>query len=227
MAGLLVEDHSLRNRTEVFEDRQDAGKKLAPYLKEYKNSHAIILAIPSGGVPIGKEIQKALDLDFDLLIARKVQIPWNTEAGFGAINMDGDLILNEPLYQSLNLSQEVMRVQARKAMQSITERNELFRKGREMSNVFGRPVILVDDGLASGYTMRVTIDYLKKRGPQEIVVAVPTGSADSVKRLLPEVDRFICLNVRESYPYAVASAYRYWYDLTEEDILGLLEEEGG
>ena len=222
MAGQLTEDKSLHNREPVFEDRNDAGRKLARMLEEYRHSEAIILAIPSGGVPVGKELEAALGLEFDLLIARKMQIPWNTEAGFGAINMDGEIVLNEALCNSLNLSHEVLRVQERKAMLSIRERNELFRDGREMSTLSGRPVILVDDGLASGYTMMAALEFVRKRTPRKIVIAVPTGSSDSVKRLLPGVDAIVCLNVRERYPYAVASAYSNWYDLSERDVLDLL-----
>jgi predicted phosphoribosyltransferase len=97
-----------------------------------------------------------------------------------------------------------------------------FRQAKRFPDIDNRPVVVVDDGLASGYTMRAAIAYLKKRKPASIIVAVPTGSAATARMLLKETDILCCLNMRESYPYAVASAYRNWYDLTDEDVLALL-----
>lgn len=110
-------------------------------------------------------------------------------------------------------------------MGTIEHRNRIFRQDKPFPEIAARPVILVDDGLASGYTMRAAIAFVKKRNPAGITVAVPTGSADTVNALLKEVDLLYCLNIRESYPYAVASAYRNWYDLEDEDVLALLRRK--
>jgi len=218
----LIEDKTLRNRTGVFADRFEAGRLLARKLERFRGSKPLVLAIPSGGVPVGSEISRELDLDLDLLIVRKVQIPWDTEAGFGAVNMDGDFLVNEGLLMSLHLSEEEVEEQVAKTRATIARRDEKFRGGRPFPVVAGRPVMLVDDGLASGYTMRVAIAFLKKRNPSAIIVAVPTGCGATVRELLPEVDTLCCLNIRDSYPFAVASAYRRWRDLTDRDVLDLL-----
>ena len=218
----LMENIVLRNRSQVFADRRDAGQQLAQMLLSTAEDDSLVLAIPSGGVPVGIEIARTLDLDFDLLLVRKVQIPWNSEAGFGAVNMDADLIINDHLLSLLNLSRDQIESQVKTTMATIARRNSRFRQDKPFPDIAGRPVILVDDGLASGYTMRAAISYLRKRKPGAVTLAVPTGSADTIKSLLPEADIICCLNIRESYPYAVAAAYRNWYDLTDEDVLALL-----
>jgi putative phosphoribosyl transferase len=220
--GKLIEKTELRNRVGIFADRTDAGQQLAKALRSIAGSGDLVLAVPSGGLPVGLEISRALNLDLDLILVRKVQIPWNTEAGFGAMNMDSDLLTNKLLLDMLDLSSEQIEHQVQKTAATLDRRNALFRKNRPFPDMGGRSVILVDDGLASGYTMRAALAFVRKRNPGCLTIAVPTGSADTVHDLLREVDTLYCLNIRESYPYAVASAYRHWYDLTDQDILNLL-----
>jgi len=218
----LLENETLRDRTHVFADRNDAGRQLAEVLRTITGTDSLVLAIPSGGVPVGFEIAAALGLDFDLMLVRKVQIPWNTEAGFAAINMDADLFVNEHLLALLNLSEDQIESQVNKALATIEQRNVKFRQNRPFPEVAGRAIILADDGLASGYTMKAAVSYLRRRKPVSITVAVPTGSAETVKMLLREVDTLCCLNVRGGYPYAVASAYRDWHDLDDDEVIRIL-----
>jgi putative phosphoribosyl transferase len=220
--AILMENSALRNRTGIFADRSDAGKQLAQMLRDTVKRDSLVLAIPSGGVPVGLAVARILALDFDLLLVRKVQIPWNSEAGFAAVNLDSDLFVNEHLLSMLNLSADQIERQVKKTMSTVAQRNRKFRQNRPFPDIDGRSVILVDDGLASGYTMRAAIAYVRKRNPAAITLAVPTGSADTVKMLLPETETLCCLNVRESYPYSVAAAYRNWYDLTDDDVLHML-----
>jgi len=222
---ILIEDPELRNRTKVFADRNEGGIRLADKLRRFKEQNTIVLALPSGGVPIGKAIQQEIDCDFDLLVVRKIQIPWNTEAGFGAINLDGDVLINESLLYALHLPEAEVQAQIDKTKDIVRRRNELFRQGKIFPDLGNRLVILADDGLASGFTMRAAIEYVRKRNPATIITAVPTGSADTVDRIIREVDCVVCLNVRESYPFAVAEAYRLWYDLNEKEVLKLLNEK--
>ena len=223
--AILIEDPELRNRTKVFADRKEGGERLAEKLRRFRGQNTIVLALPSGGVPIGKPIQEEIDCDFDLLAVRKIQIPWNTEAGFGALNLDGDILINESLLYALHLSESEVQDQIDKTKSILQRRNELFRKGRIFPDLGKRLVILADDGLASGYTMHAAIEFVRKRHPATIIVAVPTGSSDTVDRIVQEVDGVVCLNVRESYPFAVAEAYRLWYDLTDGEVLKLLYEK--
>jgi putative phosphoribosyl transferase len=222
--AILIEDPELRNRTKVFADRNEGGERLAEKLRRFKDQNTIVLALPSGGVPIGKAIRQEIDSDFDLLVVRKIQIPWNAEAGFGAVNLDGDVLINETLLYALHLPEAEVQGQIDKTKTVLQRRNELFRQGKAFPDLSNRLVILADDGLASGFTMRAAIEFVRKRKPATIITAVPTGSADTVDRIIREVDCVVCLNVRESYPFAVAEAYRLWYDLNEEEILKLLRE---
>lgn len=223
--AILIEDPELRNRTKVFADRNEGGERLAEKLRRFKSQDTIVLALPSGGVPIGKAIQQKIDSDFDLLIVRKIQIPWNAEAGFGAINLDDDILINEALLYALHLSDAEIQGQIDKTKTILRRRNELFRRGKTFPDLRNRLVILADDGLASGFTMRAAIEFVRKRNPATIITAVPTGSSDTVDRIIQEVDCVVCLNIRESYPFAVAEAYRLWYDLNEEEVLKLLHEK--
>ena len=218
----FIENVEMHNRNRVFADRTEAGIQLAEMLGRSAGPYDMVLAIPAGGVPVGIEIARGLDLDFDLVLVRKVQIPWNTEAGFGAVNMDADLFLNEHLLSLLHLSAEQINRQVGTTMATIEQRNRKFRENKPFPDISGKHLILADDGLASGYTMRAAIAYLKKRKPGSITLALPTGSADTVQVLLKEADAIFCLNIRDSYPYAVASAYRNWYDLEDEDVLQLI-----
>jgi predicted phosphoribosyltransferase len=218
----LIEDAFLRNKLYVFKNRKDAGTLLAQQLLGYKDTDGIVFAIPSGGVPVAAEIAKALTLPLDLIIVRKVQIPDNPEAGFGSVSPDHKVLLNENLLSMLNLSEKEVERQIQITREIIKKRNELFRKGVPFPSIKGRVAIIVDDGLASGYTMLSAIDYVKKHEPQKIVVAVPTGSKRTSEIILPEVDELVCLNIRSGYTFAVANAYENWYDLADDDVISLL-----
>jgi putative phosphoribosyl transferase len=220
----IIEDKGLRNKTFVFQDREDAGRKLSVFLSDYKDAKSIVLAIPAGGVAVAKEIKDALSLSLDLLIVRKIQIPWNPEAGFGAVNLDGYVIFNEDLLRHLGLTERVITSQLEKTREILKKRNLLFRGGEDFPSLKDKSVILVDDGLASGYTMLAAVEYAKKRNPSRIVIAVPTGSHKTVKKISSLVDVLCCLNIRENYPYAVAEAYRNWYDVSDEEVLRIMKE---
>jgi predicted phosphoribosyltransferase len=187
----------------------------------------LVLAIPSGGVPVACEIAKAHSLSLDLLIARKVQIPGNTEAGFGAVDPDGTEIFNEPLLRQLRLSEREIREQVRSTVEVIRRRNEVFRHGRPLPELEGRSVILVDDGLASGYTMLASAGFVRRRRPRSVVVAVPTCFDRTARAVLYSTDFLACLNVRSGYSFAVAEAYEHWHDLSDEEVLRTMDEFDG
>ena len=224
MSGLR-EDPLLRDMVSVFEDRTDAGKRLAEYLAGYRNTKGIVLALPSGGVPVAAEIASALNLPLDLLIVRKVQIPDNPEAGFGAVGPDGEVLLNKELMKHLRLTDEQISIQIEKSRANIEKRNRIFRKEKPFPSIRDMVAIVVDDGLASGYTMLSAVRFLRKMSPQTLVAAVPTGSKKTVEALIPEVDELFCLNVRSGPFFAVASAYRTWHDLTDEEVLSLIKSQ--
>jgi putative phosphoribosyl transferase len=205
-----------------YHDREDAGKALASRLEEYKKEHPLILAIPNGGVPVAYVISKELSVDLYLMIVRKLQIPDNPEAGFGAITSDGHLLLNHDLIRSIGLSQTDIESQKRKAIESIRKRQNFFGGRASLPPLEGRTVALVDDGLASGFTMAAAVESVKKRGAKGVIVAVPTASMSAYRRLEGKVDRLICPDVRGRHIFAVADAYENWYDVSDEEVLELL-----
>jgi putative phosphoribosyl transferase len=218
----IIESPHLRNQEAVFENRRDAGSRLGVLMQAEGAANGLLLPIPAGGVPVALAMQELLGWPLELLLVRKVQIPWNTEAGFGAVNMDGDRLFNEPLRQSLRLSEEVEAVQVRKALRSIEQRNTLLRGDRPFADLTGKTVIIVDDGLASGFTMLAALRFVKQRQPATVMVAVPTGLLESVEKVAGQVDRIYCPNIRNRYPFAVASAYRNWHDVGDEELLRML-----
>jgi len=221
--GELIEDIALRGRSFVFRDRPEAGKFLAEVLLDYEASDAIVLAIPAGGVPVAFEIARRLRLLMDVAIVRKIQIPGNTEAGFGAMGTDGEVVFNERLLRTLRLTEKEIRQQVNKTMGVIKERNKLYRGSRPFPDLKDKTVILVDDGLASGYTMSEAVKFAKRKGAKKIIVAAPTASDSSINLILPLADKLYCLNIR-GYPFAVAEAYREWYDLSDDEVIFLLKE---
>ena len=221
--GNLVQEVSLRDKLHVFEDRNEAGRLIAEKLITYKDSDSMIFGIPSGGVPIASEIASALDLPMDLIIVRKVKIPYNPEAGFGAIGPEGEIIFNERVLAQLNLTEKEIKKEINKTKDVLKKRDQLFRHERPFPNLKEKTAIIVDDGLASGYTMLAAVKFIRKKNPQKVIVCVPTGSGSTVDLVLSFVDELVCLNIRNKFPYAVADAYRDWYDLTDEEVLRIIK----
>jgi len=200
----------------LYSDRTDAGKRLGQKLRKLGLENPIVLAIPAGGVPVGKEVARLLKAPIDLFIARKIRFPWTTEAGFGAVAADGTVYLG-PYAQSL--PPEVVQRQTRQAQEEVEQRKRTLLQGRKEPDLLGRVVILVDDGLAAGSTMLVAVQAVRKKQPQRIVVAVPTTSGSAVDLIRPHVDELIALYVHPRHlPFAVASSYENWYDLSDEEV---------
>ncbi len=222
MTGLIVDLENLRHRAPVFADRTEAGRVLAGMLQEYRGSDAWILAIPAGGVPVAAEVARALGLPLDVAVVSKILLPWNTEAGYGAVAFDGTVQLNQALVEQLGLSAQEVAQGVAETWAKVERRLARLRGGRPFPSLAGRPVILVDDGLASGFTMTTAIEALRRAGVSEIAVAVPTGHVQAARRVACCADRLYCANLRSGPSFAVADAYRYWYDVPEEEALALL-----
>lgn len=217
-----------KNRGRLFEDRSQAGEFLADMLAPaYKGvAGGIVLAIPSGGVPVGLVLSRRLELPLDLVIVRKIQIPGNTEAGFGAMTPEGDVFLNRELLARLGLSREQMHRQQEEVQKELTRRNELFRGSRPFPDLRGRTVILTDDGLASGYTMIAAATMIKNKQAARIVVAVPTSPLRSLRDISPLADEIYSPHIQDSGgSFAVAAAYRNWRDLSAREVVRLLSHE--
>lgn len=208
-----------------YADREEAAAELAVELEEYRQGPTTVLAIPNGGVSIGLIVRDHLDADFGILVVRKLHIPWNREAGFGAVAPDGSVAFNESVRRSLGLTPEEEGLVIEEERAEIAKRMASYGAG-DLPPLQGRTAILVDDGLASGYSMWAAARHVRRQGSRELVVAVPTASGSAVALVRPAVDRLVCPDVRGGPVFAVADAYRRWYDVPDEEVRGLLRDAG-
>jgi putative phosphoribosyl transferase len=219
-----IERRELRDRIDLFADRGEAGAVLADMLREAALPRSLVLAIPAGGVPVAVSVATALGWPLDVAVVSKITLPWNTEAGYGAVAFDGSVLLNDALIRVCALSvtdvERGIAVTQRKVQQRVTR----LRSGCKPLELAGEAVILVDDGLASGFTMAAAIAACRNAGARRISVAVPTAHADAIERILASADAVVCANVRGSTPFAVADAYLTWCDVVEASAELLLEK---
>jgi putative phosphoribosyl transferase len=221
-APIVFDLPELRDRVRVFRDRVHAGQVLAAMLAEYRQKDGVVFAIPAGGVPVGAVIAVRLSLPFHVAVVSKITLPWNTEAGFGAVAFDGTVRLNDKLLSQLGLTEDEVRKGIERTSAKVSHRVQRLRGKQSFPDLAGRPVILVDDGLASGFTMRVAVEALRKAGADHIVVAVPTGHSGSVDGIASEVEAVYCPNIRGGWRFAVADAYEQWSDVDEEEVVKIL-----
>ncbi len=205
-------------------DRTDAGQRLAEELRRYQREDPLVFAIPRGGIPVAVEVAKALGCRLDLIITRKIPIPSNPEAGYGAVTEDGVIVLNEPLVKSLNYSEVLIKRHAEEIKQEIKRRNSVYRTKLPMLSAEGKTAIIIDDGLASGFTMMAAIKSIRERKAAKVVVAVPVASASAWNLIKPLADDIISLIIADTRYFAVASFYQRWYDLDDEEVMELLDK---
>lgn len=214
----------MRLTEQPFVDRRDAGRLLADYLKVYQKTAAAVFAIPRGGVPVAVEVAREFLCALDIIIPRKIPIPFNKEAGYGAVTEDGVIVLNNALVRQLGLGEDDIKRHAQQVMEVIIRRQQVFRKVILPLSVTDKTVIAVDDGIASGYTMAAAIKSLRKRGAKKVIAAAPVASESGRQIAAGEADEVICPVVSSSYPFAVASFYKHWYDLDDEEVIEQMEQ---
>lgn len=204
----------------MFEDRKDAGEKLAKALKKYKDKNTLVLAIPRGGVEVGYQVAKYLNASFSILVTRKLPYPDNPETGFGAIAEDGSTFIYRNAVRLLpeGMIDEIIREQK----QEIRRRVAVLRKSRPLPALVNRTVILVDDGIAMGSTMRASIILCKNKGAGKIVVAVPVAGERSVAEIGEMVDEIVVLE-EPTFFRAVAQVYRHWHDVSDREVIEILK----
>ena len=212
----------LRDRTAVFADRAEAGRALVRLLEGFRASAAVVLAIPAGGVPVGAEIAAQLGLSLDVAPVSKMLLPWTTESGFGAVAFDGSMWVNRDDVRRFGLSEADVERAVADARAKVERRLAKLRGGRSTFALKGRTVIVVDDGIAAGSTMRAAVAALRRLDTGRIVIAVPTGSARSVEHAAAIADEVCCANLRRGPSFAVADAYERWYDLSEDEVAAIL-----
>lgn len=205
----------------VFEDRRQAGLALADVVAKLELHDPVVLALPRGGVPVGSPIAQRLGAPLDVLIVRKLGVPGHEELAMGAIASGNARVLNSDVIAALRITDDVIeRVAARERIE-LARREQLYRGAHEPVPVEQRSVILVDDGLATGATMRAAALSLRARQPREIIAAVPVGAASSCAQLERVVDRLICLAQPEPF-YGVGLWYRVFDQTSDEEVRRLL-----
>ena len=204
-----------------FRDRTEAGRLLAEELREYADrSDVVVLALPRGGVPVGYEVARALNAPLDVFVVRKLGVPGQEELAMGAIASGGVQVLNQDVL-GLGIPKEVVDFVAAKEQREVERREREYRDGRGPVDVRGRIVILVDDGVATGSSMRVAAMALKKKQPAQIVVAVPVGSPETCAEFESVVDKVVCAVTPEPF-WAVGQWYRDFSQTSDEEVRDLL-----
>jgi predicted phosphoribosyltransferase len=210
-----------------FRDRTEAGRLLAEKLKPYTNRpDVVVLALPRGGVPVGFEIAKALHAALDVMVVRKLGTPGQEELAMGAITSGGIRVLNQSIVDALGIPESVIESVAAREQQELERRERLYRGSRSAPEIRDRVVILVDDGIATGATMRAAIDALKKQHPARLIVAVPVAPRSTVKELQAEGDEVV--SVRPLEPFgAIGAWYQNFAQVSSEEVCKLLEQAAG
>ena len=203
-------------------NRTEAGKQLAVALKN-TGKNAIVLAVPRGGVVIGFEIAHALNVPLDIIITKKIGAPENPELAIGAVAEDGTFLLDEKLVELLGVPQNYIKAEVERQKSEIKRRLKSYRGDLPSPEIAGREVILVDDGVATGSTLKAALRSLKNRGAKPIVIAVPVGPLETVRELKKEADRVVCLFTPEPF-YAIGEFYEDFKQTTDEEVIELLKQ---
>lgn len=209
----------------VYEDRIEAGRRLAKKLTQYHGTDTLIIAIPRGGVPVAAMVAHRLQLPWNVIASRKLPIPWNPEAGFGAVTSDGSVVLNESIIHGLGLRKEQVLEIVEEVRKEVIRRAEVNSRERPGIDVSGKSIILVDDGVASGYTMLAAIKSLRSQGAGKIIAAAPVASRSAAAMIEGSADESVFEIVSPSIPFTVADFYLNWHRLSAEDMLTYLREK--
>lgn len=204
-----------------FKNRTEAGKKLADALKRYRDKDGIVYGLPRGGLPLAVEIAKALHMPLDLIIPRKIGHPFNPEYAICAVGENGEMVCNE--WEVAQIDQQWFQETVKAERQESRRRREHYLGGREPLPAAGKTMILVDDGIATGLTMRAAIRDAKHRRPAHIVVAIPVTPKDTAAILRQEVDDVVALDIPEFYLGAVGAYYDEFPQITDEEVIELLQ----
>lgn len=208
----------------AFTDRREAGQELAQALSEYAGrDDVVVLGLPRGGVPVAFEVARALEVPLDVFVVRKLGAPQNPELAMGAIASGGVRVMNEDVVGRMGVSDETIERVADKELGKLEKREEIYRGARPGVELGGKTVLLVDDGLATGATMRAAVSALREREPEKIVVAVPTAPAETCADFEDEADEVVCLTTPRPF-FGVGGAYDVFSQTSNEKVRELLEE---
>lgn len=208
--------------TPRLRDREDAGRRLAARLEPYADRRPIVLALPRGGLPVGFEIAAALHAPLDIWIVRKLGLPWHPELGVGAVAEGGYTEISRDILTNVGLEDDELELIAKRERAEVEARVRRFRRGHPAPELRGRTVIVVDDGIATGATVRAALQSIRSQAPAQLVLAVPVAPADTLAQLQPLVDDIVCLlTVRDLY--AIGLWYEQFDQVPDATVLDLLE----
>lgn len=211
----------------IFRDRKEAGLQLAAALRRFEASDPVVLALPRGGVPVAFEVARELAAPLDLVLVRKIGAPWQPELAVAAV-VDGErmeLVVNEDVLEALALSEGYVREEAKHEVEEIERRRQAYLGGRERVRVAGRTAIVVDDGIATGATVRAALRAVRRREPSHLVLAVPVAPLETADSLRTEVDEVVCLAT--PFPFgAIGAFYADFRQVSDDDVRELLERAG-
>lgn len=206
-----------------FADRTEAGRQLALRLSAMHLADPVVLALPRGGVPVGAEIARALDAPLDLLLVRKIGVPWQRELAVAAV-VDGerpDVVIAESVLAEAGVSRDYVEAQARQELTEIERRRRVYLAQRPPVKIAGRAAIVVDDGIATGTTVRAALQALRRREPARLLLAVPVAPPDTIEALRDDVDDIVCLAQPEPF-YAIGLFYEDFHQLEDSEVTELL-----
>lgn len=205
----------------LFKNRQDAGVQLGNALLKYKSEDIVVLGIPRGGVVVAAEVARLLKAPVDVIIPRKLGAPHNPEVAVGAVTQDGTVILDEVMVHRLGLSESDILTMAEEVSREIKRRVKVYRNGRLGLDMKGKTVIVVDDGIATGFTVQAALKSVRNSGAQKVVLAVPVAPADTISLMWEKIDDLVCLHIPEIF-YAVGQFYRDFEQVTDQEVIDLL-----
>jgi predicted phosphoribosyltransferase len=208
----------------TFQDRSDAGRRLAKALSEYKGRNAVVLALPRGGVPVAAEVAATLGAPLDLILVRKIGVPAQPELAMGAV-VDGSapiVVRNDEVIELSGTTAEEFDAECATELAEIERRRQLYIGDRARAEIAGQVVIVIDDGIATGATTRAALQAIRNRKPKELVLAVPVAPPDTVTQLRQEVDALICLETPELFG-AIGYFYRNFGQVSDQDVIAILK----
>jgi putative phosphoribosyl transferase len=212
---------------DTFIDRHDAGRQLAGAVEEtLEGEDAVVLALPRGGVPVGYEVSSRLGVPLDVLLVRKLGVPWQPELGFGAIATGDVVVVNEDHVKALGIGEDMIKDIIEREHIELEQREQLYRNGRPPMDIAGKTVVVVDDGIATGSTVRAALKSLEQRGAKRRIVACPVAAAETVRALEETADEVVCLKTAKAF-----GAVGRWYDdfapVFDSEVKELLEQGNG
>ena len=211
-----------------YADRSDAGRRLAGKLAHLRDQQPVVLALPRGGVAVGFEIARALDAPLDIVLVRKIGVPWQPELALGAVT-DGaspEIFIDRALADSLDVPDTYVEEETARQLEEIERRRKSYCEGRPALEIAGRTAIVVDDGIATGATMRVALQAVRRRGPARLVLAVPVAPPDTLAVLAKEADEAVCLEAPIGLG-AIGYFYRDFHQMSDAEVTDLLARAAG